>query len=298
MEKTFRIIFVDDDRRYADSLQDRAFSEFGLELEHYDNWEEAFTKLEEDFDAYHGVIIDGKGKLSKDSKDDDQRHVNKAIGDLREQKGRGRYIPYVVLSKYLEIKDTITERFFEKGREEDKMFRFIIDEITSLEENKLKAKYHDAFQSFGDNYLNKEAEDNMLEALRSFETNNWSASTFTPLRKIIEAVYQSLHDKDDKLIPHSCLRFENGKINFTLCERRLKGQEINERTGRVAHPAGNKVLSVYLNATITHFTRLCNNSMHIAYRDKLTKNTLGACIYFIIDLLIWYKIFVDEKYSY
>ncbi len=297
MEKTYRILFSDDDKRYSESLVDRAFSDYKLELDHFEDWEEAYSRLFNDLSYYDAVIIDGKGKLTTDSSGDDQKHVSQAIGDLRELKGRGHYIPYVVLSKYLEIKDTIPERFFEKGRDEEEMFQHLIKEIESADDNKLKVKYQDAFNSFGDKYLNQEAENNMLEAVRAFETSNWSASNFAALRKVIEAVYKDIHLKDDALIPYKCLRYDDNKINFTLCERRLKGQTINDmNTGRITYPAVEAVLPGFLASTITPFTMLCNKSLHIDYKDRLTKNTLGACIYFIIDLLVWYKQFVDQNY--
>lgn len=297
MENALKILFVDDDPRYAESLIDRAFNEFRLELEHYDNWEEAFSKLKENFETYHGVIIDGKGKLRKDSKDDDQRHVTKAIGDLRELKGNRQYIPFVILSKYLEIKDAILEPFFEKGKDENEMFEFLINEIQSLDDNKIRIKYQDAFAAFGENYLDKSAEKNLLEAIRSFENDNCNDNSFTPLRKIIEAIYENIHEKDDKLIPYGCLRFDNNKINFAWCERRLRGLIINDRNTReIIYPKSMSVLPEYLGLGIGVFTNLCNNAMHIGYKEFITKNTLGACLYFIIDLLIWYKKFVDEKY--
>lgn len=296
MGKTWKILFVDDDHRYAKPLIERAY-EYRLELEHYDNWEEAYTKLEGDFDTYHGVIIDGKGKLDKDSKGDDQRHVNKAIGDLRELKGNKQYIPFLILSKYLEIKDAIMEPFFEKGKDERKMFEFLKKEIENLEDNKIRLKYHDVFTAFGEGYLDKSAEENMFEAIRSFENNDWSDNSFTPLRKIIEAIYKDLHKKDDELIPYGCLRFDNDRINFAWCERRLKGEVINNRTsGEVLYPASNPVLPEHFKLGITLYTRLCNSAAHIGYKDYLTKNTLGSCLFFIIDFLIWYKRFVDQNY--
>jgi hypothetical protein len=296
MERTWKILFVDDDHRYAKPLIERAY-EYSLELEHYDNWEEAYSQLIEEFDTYHAVIIDGKGKLNKDSRGDDQKHVSKAIGDLRELKGNRQYIPFVILSKYLEIKDAIVEPFFEKNKDEEKLFEFLIKEIQNLDDNKIRIKYKDAFKAFDEGYLAKSAKENLLEAIRSFENNTCNDNSFAPLRKIIEAIYQNIHEKDDELIPYGCLRFENNKINFGWCERRLRGLIINDRNTReIIYPKSKSVLPEYLGLGIGVFTNLCNNAMHIGYKEYITKNTLGSCLYFIIDLLIWYKNFVDENY--
>ncbi len=296
MDTTWKILFVDDDPRYAEPLIERAY-EYNLELEHYDNWEEAYSILVDDFESYHAVIIDGKGKLNRDSKGDDQKHVSKAIGDLRELKGNRQFIPFVILSKYLEIRDAIIEPFFEKGKDEIKMFEFLTKEIQNLDDNKIRHKYQDAFVAFGENYLDKSAEENLIEAIRSFENNDWNDNSFAPLRKIIEAIYESIHEKDDKLIPYGCLRFDNNKINITWCERRLKGEDINDRNTReILYPKSQQVLPEYLSTGITFYTKLCNKAMHTGYKEYITKNTLGSCLYFIIDLLIWYKNFVDKNY--
>lgn len=297
MEKPLKILFIDDDPRYAESLIDRAFNEFGLELDHYDNWEEAFTKLKDGFESYCGVIIDGKGKLRKESKDDDQRHVSKAIGDLRELKGKRLFIPFVILSKYLEIKDSILDPFFEKSKDEDEMFVFLINEIKNLQNNKIQVKYQDAFEAFGEGYLDKSAEANLFEAIDSFENDDWNDNSFTPLRKVIEAIYKDLHEKDDELIPYGCLRFDNDKINFAWCERRLKGEIINEpKTWKVLYKKSEPVLPKHIASLLRSFTELCNSNLHIGNCEYITKNTLASCLFFIIDLLIWYKKFVDENY--
>jgi hypothetical protein len=292
MEKIWKVLFVDDDHRYAEPLIDRAYSA-GLELEYYDNWEEAFSMLQEDFNKYHGVIIDGKGKLTKDSRGDDQRHVNRAIGDLRELKGKKQLIPFVVLSKYIELKDTIDEPFFEKGKDEQEMFKYLIRNIQNSETNIIKAKYKDVFEVFELSYLDKTTENHLTEAIKTFENGNLTGGSYTLLRMILESIYKSLHELDDKLIPYRCLRFDNDKINFTLCERRLKGLAINDRTThKLLFPEETPVLPEFISSVISEYTRLFNRSVHAEHNDIITRYTYGGALFFMMDLLLWFKEFV------
>ncbi len=191
----------------------------------------------------------------------------------------------------------MVDKFFEKGRHEDEMFNYLIDEIKNCKVTRAKAKYHEAFKAFGEKYLDNEAEQNLIGALMDFETDKWSINSFNPIRKIIESIYKSLHYFDDNLIPYSCVRFEKDHINIAWCERRLKGQAINNMSsGEIIHHAIDSVLPKHLNLLITETTKICSIASHPGYRKHVTKNTLGYCLFFVMDLLIWYKNFIDDNY--
>src|SRR5665648_201375 len=150
----YKVLFVDDDGRYAQPLIDRAYTDYNFDLDYCDNWEEAISKLNEDFSAYKAVIVDGKGRKKKDTKGDDISHVVLAIQDLSERKGKGKYIPYVVLSKYLDIKGLVDPTiFFEKGIDENKMFEYLKKRILESDVEKIRLKYAEAFEAIGNLYL-------------------------------------------------------------------------------------------------------------------------------------------------
>jgi hypothetical protein len=297
MINTFKILFVDDDKRYAEPLIDRAYSEHNIELEHHDNWEEALTCLDEQFDNYKAIIIDGKGRKTKESKGDDIGHVVQALNDLCERKGKGKYIPYAVLSKYIEIKGLIDPTiFFEKLKDENALFEYLMKKILESDVSKIRIKYTEAFEAIGDKYLNQECAENLIEVFKEFENNTWSRNSFTPLRKIIESVYKSLHNYDDNLLPSGCLRFENGQVNFKFCELRLTGQEIREHnSARILYAKINPIFPKHIGSMIGPITKTCSEASHTD-EGIYTKYSLGMILFTIVDLLIWYKKFVDEKY--
>lgn len=88
-----RILFIDDDPRYSESLVVWVYEEYGLRLELYDNLEDAISKWDDNPEEYQGIIIDGKGRLTKDSKGDDPSHLKEALKKISERKGKGKYMP-------------------------------------------------------------------------------------------------------------------------------------------------------------------------------------------------------------
>lgn len=296
MKSSYKVLFVDDDRRFAEPLIERAYSEYNIALDYHENWEEALSCLDDNFLKYHGVIVDGKGKKTKDSKGDDVSHVMAALGDLRERKGKGAYLPWVVLSKYLDVKDLVDrEIFFEKGKDEDDMFKYLLKKISNLETEKIKAKYPEPFQII-DQYFHEDVSANLLEVLIDFESNGWTENSFTPLRKIIEAIYKGIHDFDERIIPYECLRFENGQVNFKLCELRVTGKDIRDRkTQEVIFHSIPPILPDNLQSLIQPLTKICSQASHNNDDKYLSKYSLGTVLYGVLDLLMWYSKFINRK---
>jgi len=295
MNNTIKILFVDDDDRYALPLIDSAELNHNLQLDYYEDWEEGFSALESNFEDYHAVIIDGKGKKTKDGPGDDASHWTKAIKDLNRLIERKGHIPYVILSKYMEIKESLDDPFFEKGKEEDSMFKFLFEEIKNSDIKRIEVKYSEVFSAFDPGKLPAEAKKNLLEVLIAYENNTWSSNSFTPLRKVIEAIYVSLHEKDDNLIPYGCLRYDNGQVNFEYCALRLRGVTIRDRHGNRLFNEITCVIPEHISWLLKPITKVCSIASHYSQSDLLTKYTLGTIMFGVIDLLIWYSLYVDKK---
>jgi len=297
MKKHYKVLFVDDDKRYAEPLIERAYSEYQVDLQYHDNWEEAYAVLADDFDLFHAVIIDGKGKRTSDSKSDDMSHVLAAISDLREERGKGQYIPFVILSKYFEVRDLVDSiPFFEKNKEEDDLFKFLIGEIEKTPNHKIRNRYEEPFCILEQHFSSIET-GNLYEAIKAFENNSRTENTLNSLRKIIEAVFRSLHEKDDDLIPYGCLRYENGRINLKWCELRLTGKTIKDmKTGAVIIGSIPIVLPDHLSLILGPIIKICSMGSHQGNETNISRYTLGMAVFGIIDLLIWYEAFV-ERYN-
>lgn len=296
MKKYPKILVVDDDKRYYEPLKDRAYNGFNLDLVVHEVWEEAESELRRNFDSFDAIILDGKGKLDQDSKGDDPNHLKKSLQVLDELKGKGLYIPRFVNTAYHEVFGVIfkDEKIFNKLKDEEKLFHEILQEINFNDKNRIKERYPEPFESFGDNYLPNQVSEKLMSVLLAIENNKWEKNDFNTLREIIEAIYISLHEIDDTLIPYTCLRYENGRVNFKYCALRLRGNDI---TG-VQLSKTKKVVPDHLGWLIEPLEKVSSICSHI-YKDEkyLNKYSLLTITFGVMEFLTWFKKFVDENYK-
>jgi hypothetical protein len=293
MEKKYKVLFVDDDRRYADSLIDRATGK-NFQLEYCDNWEDAKSKLDEGFDAYDAVIVDGKGKLTKDSRGDNQKHVIRASNELSEMKGAGRYIPYVVLSKYDEIEDMVDATFFEKNKEEDQMFDHLISEIEKSENKIIKAKFPEPFNCFGEKYLDREHEKYLINIIKVFESDkveNPENLLFNPCRIMLEEIFRQISNAREKVLPHALINYEKQRVALKNCSKYLSGVSVT--VDKIPYSAP-KFLDDHISQQIQTIIAVCHPSSH-EIQDKYSKYTFMSVLWALFDVLIWLKRFIDES---
>lgn len=299
MEKSYKVLFVDDDHRYSKTLIDRASGK-GIELVHFDNWEEAKSELDESFDDYEAVIVDGKGKLTKDSPGDDQIHVSRALKDLNKMIGAGKYVPYVILSKYLEVKKAIDDIFFEKIRDENEMFEYLIFAIENSEKHKIKAKYPEPFSCFGEKYLDNKHEKFLINIIRVFESEkieNPENLLFNPCRIMLEQIFREINHIAPRILPSALINYEEQRVPLDICLNYLSGtlEKIKGYSGiKFPDYRGNKVLPDYISEQIQTIIAVCHPSSH-EIQDKYSKYTFMSVLWALFDVLIWLKRFIDER---
>lgn len=301
--ENYTILFVDDDKRYAEPLLDRAYNDFGINLRHFENWEEASSELDDKFEEYHAVVIDGKGKKTKESKGDDIAHVVMAIRDLSELKGKGKYIPYVVLSKYLDIKDLVDPFiFFEKGKEENAMFKYLIEKIKDSGKEKIRLKYPEPFQCFSGEYLDRQYESFLINIVSVFENEkltNPENLLFNPCMILLERVFEKITEKDNTILPYALLNFEDQRVGLANCSKYLNGQSVKIKfweNGRqqVKDYQCRKFLSEHISQQIQTIISICHPASHDI--QNYSQYTFKSVLWAIFDVLIWLKIFVDERH--
>lgn len=299
MEKSYKLLLVDDDKRYAEPLIERAYTECNFEIDYCEDWEEGKSKLIENLQLYSAIILDGKGKLRRDEKGDNPKHLSEALQDLKEMQGKGNYIPYVINTAYYdELSIYFGNENMNDKKDTSNLFKILNRIIKTGDYERIKTKYVEAFEPFDAGYLSPELLGNLIEVLLDFENNKWTENSFTPLRKIIESIYIGLHEFDDKLIPYACLRFDNEQVNFKFCELRMTGREIREQSsGKILLAKIDPVLPENIGVTIGSLTKICSISSHADKKKYITKYSLGIVINGVIDLLIWYKYFVDQNYK-
>src|SRR4051812_23552996 len=116
-----KVLVSDDNRRLFDPWSEKA-ANYNIDLACYSNWEEAQYELNEHWEDYAFVILDGQGKIQEEGVQANKKHLITAVQWLKEQLGNGRYMPAVVYTGHYELieeivlKDSQILEVFDKGR--------------------------------------------------------------------------------------------------------------------------------------------------------------------------------------
>lgn len=175
-----KVLFVDDDVRYAKTLQERVYITHKIELIHFESWEEAKSELFENYNKYSAVILDALGKVTMDESGDNQKHVMVAIRDLAKS---GKNVPYFILTAYFDRVSKFLpedEAIFHKNSEEDKLFKLISENFSNSAKSKISQKYPEIVQFIDDHFLNEQ----INSFIELYSEINESADIFKDLPKL------------------------------------------------------------------------------------------------------------------
>jgi hypothetical protein len=251
--KIYNVLIVDDDHDYVRGQCDFAYR-LGVDLRHIDNWEEAKYELEKKPDLYEAIIIDGRGKLNIESKNEDRRHLNTAISWFEDQRRNNKYYNYVVNSAFLEEFEEFNQfdergiRRYNKGKEEARMYKELVESIKENPENAIKVSYSEVYEVFNDKYLSKSDWKIISKLILKWNLNNYNKTDFNDLRDVLEGIFKSANrinestffpntlinsrDNNRPIIGHAfdywtgCQIIKNGVVIQTKAPKRIMQQEI------------------------------------------------------------------------
>ncbi|MCK5867315.1 MAG: hypothetical protein KAG14_02870 [Mycoplasmataceae bacterium] len=293
----YKVLISDDDYNYIDSQLVYANIR-GVDLVHFDNWSSAKQELENNWNNYKAIILDGKGKLTKDSKGEDVKHIILALNDLASLNVSKGYKPIVINTGFVDTKDVLVNQvYFEKGNEEE-MFDHLLNKIKQTDEEQLKLKYADVFELYSKGYLKNDSIQHLLEVLYVSDSNllNISYENFvTPIRKIIESLFLSLNDYgllpnefvENKIHLIPVLNFLGGNqsaiSNYYKKEKRA--QEFKLKLKKLFFP---KDLIFELQQVL----KATQEGSHLTGRS-ISKDKYKSMVFSLLNFLIFYKTFIN-----
>jgi hypothetical protein len=292
----FKILFVDDDCGYAKTWIEKAFDEFNIELVHYEDWESAYTQLNAGFDRFHAIILDAKGKITPDDSSESMTHILSALQDLKEMEGKGFIIPYVVNTGYIEdsvvrhIQKLKEIKIFSKGNESE-MFNYLIDNIKTLPEYKIKKSNEEIFSIFSSDLLAPELGKVLLDTLVFAEHPSWKRvpeNLFNPVRKIIESIFwklRAINKIDERCYP-------GNKINLKACIDYLNGDPVNINTMRFP---GIKTTPAHINNAFLYIYYTTGTFSH-AYlgSETVSPYAIRSVSMALCEILYWFKSYIEN----
>lgn len=214
------IVIIDDRQSFLDDFQIRYDNpEKGITIETFRTMEEASPELDKNFYEYDFVILDGKGHRKIDETGDGSEYFARdmldVINDLIRSKKRD--LPFCYYTAYANdefLKELgekcyfgTTEKIgiFKKslGEEEEKrMFQFIREKVSKNPESSIKQNYHDVWEVFDMEYLDKKYERDFLNCIKLLKdlTDDNAINFARNVRPMIEAICSKIRTLDRKFL--------------------------------------------------------------------------------------------------
>jgi hypothetical protein len=301
MEKLYKVLFVDDDKRYALPLIERAYSEYKFELQYCEDWEEGKSLLEYNPEEFCAIILDGKGKLSQDDKGDNPQHLAIAISDLKDFKVRGRFFPYVINTAYYEeFEKYFGNEVIVSKSDPDKLFFILKGFLISSDVEKVKNKYHEAFTSSIEKILGKTNICNLASLLVDVENNTFTKKSFNTIRDIFESVLKTGNQIDQCILPNECMKTD-GKPNLEWSCRYLTNERLDilgrdNKVIKTFEKGTHGVSNEHACACIWVIKQLSSIFSHDYNETSYTINAYRTCLFALMEFIIWFTDYVLKNY--
>lgn len=308
---TYNVLWLDDKfEEYGDFVNEAKFSD--IVLKGFKSFESGFAHLEQNIFAYDAVLLDAMFFEYEDQVDgmDTVVALRKAINRLAELRGK-RNIPYFIQSgqpgyqKDKQLRSAFSERYYDKSNPNDStaLFKDIKREADAQLETQMRHRYADAFAACTSQYAGERAGRLLYEALAAVhkpELTHGDDLAFNTLRQILEEVFMAACSHN--LLPPECLA--NGKVNITNSGQLLSGKTVkvsNTHQAKLHDALLPEALAdlIYTVISLTHngshAAAPATSSRLISLRQSVRTPYLQAALtYQILDLLVWFKVLLDD----
>ncbi|MCZ8021518.1 MAG: response regulator [Cyclobacteriaceae bacterium] len=196
-----RILLSDDNESFRQSSREIGAA-LGFDVATFDDWENAQVELDTNFDQYHAVIIDGKGRLRDSAKAEDTKHLIEAIGWFREQRAKKRFIPVVVYTGFHPEIDSLTNtsdqvlKVFDKSKTKyEDVLQFLRTEIARLPEQKFRTAFPSVYLFSEKHFsnINKKLVREVYDLTgRKSDDFIWKKNSLNALRRLNEALVDTI----------------------------------------------------------------------------------------------------------
>ena len=285
----YRILYSDDVEP-SESFFDQAKVD-GFEIVWEQNWQGAKKRLISEIDRFDAVILDAKGKLNPDSKDQDGRHLKQAQDDIQELMKAGEDICAVIYSGNADVAEMFeTETFplIEKKHGAEVLFKRLKEHIENKPLYLLKKKHEYPFRVFEAGLLSSYYQEDLIKLVKTIDSpieQDVPKHLYTPIRTLIEGVF-------DCLIRNGALprEFKTPKsgVNLANCRKLLKG--IKVQIPDVGSWSLKKdIVPLRLPVHIDTILEITNpkSHYHTGVGTKYIKYSVGALVYLLLDVLSW-----------
>lgn len=297
--KPLQVFWIDDQHEEMLSFKVQA-EQYGIILHPFTSAEEGLPVLGERLDFFDAVLFDALFFQRKDqvSGTEEVDGLSAAIATVNQLKHRKAFTPFILTGQErLDTDKTFKASFGEFYSKRDpldvlRLFKDIRFAAEAMEDTQIRHRYQRVFEICTERYIGATAACELLSILRRENDAGFiqEASTqINAIRKIVEDLFRACHREG--LVPDAFVR---GSLKLNETCRFLGGMPqlgFQVRNGIVP-----RTVADLLDSTLT-IAQPASHRLHVDEHVGLVHSPylLYATVYMLLDVLLWFKIFVDER---
>ena len=303
----YNVLWIDDQYNDPEMIQFAIEAENnGLILEGYKSSEEGFIALENKFEHFDLILLDGLFFEKKDQEigTEDEYGIGSAIGKINELKAR-KIFPWFVLSgkdKFTKGENILLKankaECYDKTNPSDvlRLFEDMSFAASKQPDTQLKHKYSDLLEICSDNLIGNDNYSRLIDLIKHIENDTkitGGEDMLISMRKIIEGLFSTLGKY--QIIPIEIVGAKgwiNGSSLF------LSGKHSDYKINEEIIPS---IIALNIHKLLIVLQDGSHAYGDLKYKvDSYIKNSeydyfLRSCIYSLFDLLVYFKTFIDDN---
>lgn len=320
---TYKVLWVDDDLSIVQPYQLIA-EDYGLELIHRDNWEEAHTYLNDNFNEISAIILDANCKTRKDSLEEETfiptvlpsmlqlfGEKQRSISWYLLSAGTMNHFNFIIQAAQPHHQKEWGNMLYLKDLEDEnpqssvKLFENIKDLVKDCAFNTVLFRHKDVFKYIGEGKLiDNQVRQFLLRSLSALyypEENIDFHFDGNPLRKALEYLFRAANKK--RLLPDKCIE-RGDRINLLDSNRFMSGQNTKHSNLRYGNPPtennqGDSIFPDYIGnmsqAIIKYASEESHTKENAPYTlDSENKEIFFGCVLQLCHIIKYFGEFVEE----
>ena len=305
----YKVLWIDDDCNTTGKDFIGQAEQDDVDITAFESHEEGIAFLEKNLNKFHAVILDAKVKLKKDDTVIGLEGL-KASRDRLIELNSKLDLPYFIFTGQPDyqtnemFKESFGD-FYIKGTDNEKLINDLINRVENKEDYILQKEYRQVFEVCTEKYIGIDSQKHVLQILSSIKKPNITFDDelyFNKIRIILELMFRASNKYG--LLHDACI--SNGKVNLSESSLFLAGAETKYLNviSSVSHfpkLIADAVKSIIFITGAASHTSDGNPQKNINLEDyrKTVKTPylLYSLTFQLLDILIWFKEYIDKNYD-
>ena len=330
----YKVLWVDDQSKdengnntaLCESLQLKA-GEYNIDIDAYDNWEDAESVLKREFDEYTAIILDANCKIYKQGTEREE-FITAILPSLNQIFGeKQKLLPWYILSagtmsnfsgivngashQHSKHKEEWGNMLYLKHVANDdeksssELFKNIARVAKELPNNVILYRHYDTFRYLGeDKQIDLRARKYMLRMLSAIyypEEDIYDEYEGNSLRKVLEYIFWSAYRYG--LLPDECIDKEKKIVILQHASLFMAGANVNGNKYRWGNPGplkdgkgGDAIFTTEIANIVKNILYFTNKCSHAQKRriDKKNKELFFSYVLQMCHVIKWFGNYVEK----